>query len=164
VTTGGQPRYVGRLSGSGMRMAILASRFNDAVTNLLVEGARDGLESHGVDSDAITEVWVPGAFELPLVAQRLAAGGEVDAVICLGAVIRGETDHYVHVATQCAAGLQRTQLDTGVPIVFGVLTTDTMEDAMERAGGKHGNKGEEAALTAIEMVDVLGHLSKGVDG
>jgi 6,7-dimethyl-8-ribityllumazine synthase len=102
--------------------------------------------------------------ELPLVAQRLAAGGEVDAVICLGAVIRGETDHYDHVATQCAAGLQRTQLDTGVPIVFGVLTTDTMEDAMERAGGRHGNKGEEAALTAIEMVDVLGHLSKGVDG
>jgi 6,7-dimethyl-8-ribityllumazine synthase len=147
-----------------MRMAIVASRFNDSVTSLLVEGARGGLESHGVDPDAITEVWVPGAFELPLVAQRLASAGEVDAVICLGAVIRGETDHYVHVATQCAAGLQRTQLDTGVPVVFGVLTTDTMEDAMERAGGRHGNKGEEAAVTAIQMVDVLGHLSKGVDG
>jgi 6,7-dimethyl-8-ribityllumazine synthase len=146
-----------------MRMAIVASRFNDGVTGLLVDGAREGLESCGVDPGSITEVWVPGAFELPLVAHRLASSGEVDAVICLGAVIRGDTDHYTHVATQCAAGLQRAQLDTGVPVVFGVLTTETMEDAMERAGGRHGNKGEEAAATAIEMVNVLGHLSKGVD-
>ena len=144
-------------------MAIVAARFNDEVTARLVEGARAALEHHGVDADAITVVWVPGAFELPLVARRLGASGEVDAVICLGAVIRGETDHYTHVATQCAAGLQRAQLDTGVPVVFGVLTTDTTEDAVARAGGRHGNKGEEAAETAIEMVDVLGHLSKGVD-
>ena len=144
-------------------MAIVAARFNEAVTARLVEGARAGLESHGVDPDAITEVWVPGAFELPLVAQRLGSSGEVDAIICVGAVIRGETDHYTHVATQCAAGLQRAQLDTGVPVVFGVLTTETTEDAIERAGGRHGNKGEEAAETAIEMVDVLGHISKGVD-
>ncbi len=161
MTTGGRARYEGRLSGRGMRIAIVASRFNDEVTTLLVQGAWAGLESHGVDS--ISEVWVPGAFELPLVADRLASSGEVDAVICLGAVIRGETDHYTHVATQCAAGLQRVQLDTGVPVVFGVLTTETLGQAMERAGGRHGNKGEEAAATAIEMVDVLGHLSKGVD-
>jgi len=163
MTTGARPRYEGRRSGRGMRMALVASRFNDEITTRLVEGARAGLESHGVDADAITEVWVPGAFELPLVAHRLASSGEVDAVICLGAVVRGETDHYTHVATQCAAGLQRVQLDTGVPVVFGVLTTDTLADAQERAGGRHGNKGEEAATTAIEMVDVLGHLSKGVD-
>jgi 6,7-dimethyl-8-ribityllumazine synthase len=146
-----------------MRMAIVAARFNEAITLRLVEGARASLESHGVDPDSITEVWVPGAFELPLVAHRLGVSGEVDAVICLGAVIRGETDHYTHVATQCAAGLQRAQLDTGVPVVFGVLTTDTSEEAMDRAGGRHGNKGEEAAETAMQMVDVIGHLSKGVD-
>jgi 6,7-dimethyl-8-ribityllumazine synthase len=146
-----------------MRMAIVAARFNEPVTARLVDGARTALESHGVDPESITEVWVPGAFELPLVAHRLGGSGEVDAVICLGAVIRGDTDHYTHVATQCAAGLQRAQLDTGVPVVFGVLTTDTTDDAMERAGGRHGNKGEEAAETAIEMVDVLGHISKGVD-
>ncbi len=161
MTTGARPRSGGRSSGRGMRIAIVASRFNDDITNALVQGAWAALESHGVD--AISEVWVPGAFELPLVAARLASSGEVDAVICLGAVIRGETDHYTHVATQCAAGLQRVQLDTGVPVVFGVLTTDTLDQAMDRAGGKHGNKGEEAATTAVEMVDVLGHLSKGFD-
>ncbi len=151
-------RYEGKLRGDGLRVAVVASRFNDLVTERLAAGARDGLVRHGVDNGSITEAWVPGALELPLAAQRLAASGEHDAVICIGVVIRGSTDHYTHVATQCAAGLQRVQLDTGVPVVFGVLTTDTAADALERAGGKHGNKGAEAAATAIEMVDLLRQL------
>jgi 6,7-dimethyl-8-ribityllumazine synthase len=109
-------------------------------------------------------IWAPGAFELPLVARQLAASGEYDAVIALGAVIRGATDHYHHVATQCAAGIQRAQLDTGVPVIFGVLTTETIDQAIERAGTKAGNKGFEAAMTAIEMVDLLRQLPKGSGG
>ena len=157
--TAGRPD--GGLDGSGLRVAIVASRFNEAITTSLVEGARSELSEAGVDAVNVTEVWVPGAFELPLAARALAASGEVDAVICVGAVIRGETDHYVHVATQCAAGLQRVQLDTGVPVVFGVLTTDTAEDALARAGGRHGNKGAESAATAVEMAGLLRRLTKG---
>ncbi|MDP8936943.1 MAG: 6,7-dimethyl-8-ribityllumazine synthase [Actinomycetota bacterium] len=153
-------RYDGKLRGEGLRVAVVASRFNDLVTERLVSGARDGLVRHGVDDGSITEAWVPGALELPLAAQRLAASGEYDAVICIGVVIRGATDHYTHVASQCAAGLQRVQLDTGVPVVFGVLTTETLDQALERAGAKLGNKGSEAAVTAIEMADLLRQLPK----
>ena len=153
--------YEGRLRGEGMRVAVAASRFNELVTDRLVAGARDGLVRHGVDEASLTVVWAPGAFEVPLVARRLAESGEYDAVVCVGAVIRGATDHYEHVAGQCAAGLGRVALDTGVPVVFGVLTTDTTEAALERAGGKLGNKGFEAAVTAIEMADLLRQLPKG---
>ncbi|HEX2274273.1 MAG TPA: 6,7-dimethyl-8-ribityllumazine synthase [Acidimicrobiales bacterium] len=153
--------YEGRLRGEGMRVAVAASRFNELVTDRLVAGARDGLLRHGVDEASLALVWAPGAFELPLVARRLAESGDYDAVVCVGAVIRGATDHYEHVAGQCAAGLGRVALDTGVPVVFGVLTTDTTEAALERAGGKLGNKGFEAAVTAIEMADLLRQLPKG---
>ena len=152
--------YEGRLRGDGLRVAVVASRFNDLVTERLVAGARDALVRHGVDSGSITEAWVPGALELPLVAQRFAASGDHDAVVCIGVVIRGSTDHYTHVATQCAAGLARVQLDTGVPVIFGVLTTETLDQALERAGAKLGNKGFEAATTAIEMADLLRQLPK----
>ena len=152
--------YAGQLRGDGMRVALACGRFNDLITERLLAGARDGLARHGVDSASVTVAWAPGAFELPLVAQRLASTGEYDAVICLGAVIRGATGHYEQVAGQCAAGIQRVQLDTGVPVIFGVLTTDTIEQAIERAGTKAGNKGSEAAVTAIEMVDLLRQLPK----
>ncbi|MGI9022832.1 MAG: 6,7-dimethyl-8-ribityllumazine synthase [Acidimicrobiales bacterium] len=152
--------YTGHLRGDGMRVAVVASRFNDLITERLAEGAHDALVRHGVDESSITLVWTPGAFELPLVARRLAESGDHDAVVCVGAVIRGATDHYTHVATQCAAGIQRVTLDTGVPVVFGVLTTDTTEAALDRAGGKLGNKGFEAATTAVEMVDLLRQLPK----
>jgi 6,7-dimethyl-8-ribityllumazine synthase len=153
--------YEGRLRGDGMRIAVVCSRFNALVTERLLAGARDGLTRHGVDEASVEVAWAPGAMELPLVARHLAATGEYDAVITLGAVIRGATDHYQHVATQCAGGVQRAQLETGVPVVFGVLTTDTIEQAIERAGTKAGNKGFDAALTAIEMVDLLRQLPKG---
>src|SRR5947207_14406684 len=153
--------YEGQLRGDGLRIAIVASRFNDFITERLLAGARDCLLRHGVDAASITTAFAPGAFEVPLVAQRFAASGDYDAVICLGAVIRGATGHYEHGAGQCAAGIQRAQLDTGVPVVFGVLTTDTIEQAIERAGTKAGNKGFEAAMTAIEMADLLRQLPKG---
>jgi 6,7-dimethyl-8-ribityllumazine synthase len=153
--------YEGRLRGEGMRVAVACSRFNDLITDRLLAGARDGLTRLGVDEDSITVAWAPGAFELPLVALRLARSGEFDAIIALGAVIRGATGHYEHVAGQCAAGIQRAQLDTGVPVIFGVLTTETIEQAVERAGTKAGNKGFEAAQTAVEMVDLLRQLPKG---
>jgi 6,7-dimethyl-8-ribityllumazine synthase len=152
--------YSGNLRGEGVRVAIACGRFNDLITERLLAGARDGLLRHGVDEASITEAWVPGAFELPLAASRLASSGEYDTVICLGAVIRGATGHYEHVAGQCAAGIARVALDTGVPVVFGVLTTDTIEQALERAGTKAGNKGYESAETALEMVDLLRQLPK----
>ena len=153
-------RYVGSLRGDGLRIAIACGRFNDLITERLLAGALDGLTRHGVDLASITEVWAPGAFELPLVAKRLAASGEHDAVITLGAVIRGATGHYEQVAGQCSAGIARASLETGVPIVFGVLTVDTIEQAIERAGTKAGNKGYESAEVAIEMADLLRQLPK----
>ena len=152
--------YEGQLRGEGVRVAVLCSRFNDLITERLLAGALDGLRRHGVDESSITVAWVPGAFELPLAATRLAGSGEFDAVVCVGAVIRGATGHYEHVAGQCAAGLQRAQMDTGVPVIFGVLTTDTVEQALERAGTKGGNKGFEAATAALEMADLLRQLPK----
>ncbi len=140
------------------RFALVAARFNSAIVDPLVAGALDALKRHGVDDAAVDVVRVPGSFEIPLVAQRLSSSGRYAAVICLGAVIRGDTDHYDHVAGQAAAGVARAALDTGVPIVFGVLTCDTLEQAVNRAGAKAGNKGFEAALTAIEMVNLLRQL------
>ena len=140
------------------RFALVAARFNSLVVDNLVAGALDALKRHGVADGAVDLVRVPGSFEIPLVARRLAASGKYAAVICLGAVIRGDTDHYDHVAGQATAGVARAALDTGVPIIYGVLTCDTLEQAMNRAGAKAGNKGFEAALTAIDMVNLLGQL------
>jgi 6,7-dimethyl-8-ribityllumazine synthase len=154
------PTYEGRLDAAGLRVAIVASRFNETITRQLLEGALSGLRRCGLDEAGTTVAWVPGAFELPLAAQRLAASGEFDAVIALGAVIRGATAHFEHVAGQAATGLSRAALDTGVPVVFGLLTTDTIEQAIERSGTKAGNKGFDAALAAIEMADLLRQLPK----
>jgi 6,7-dimethyl-8-ribityllumazine synthase len=150
--------YEGRLDGTGLRVAIAASRFNDFIVTRLVDGALDGLRRHGVGDSDVAVAWVPGAFELPLVASQLARSGRFDAVITLGAVIRGATSHYDLVAGQAASGVGRVGLDTGLPVVFGVLTTDTIEQAVERAGTKAGNKGFEAATTAIELVDLFRRL------
>lgn len=150
----------GRLVGTGMRFALVCGRFNDLITQRLLDGALDALRRHGVTDDDVTVAWVPGAFEIPVVAQHLARSGEYDAVVTLGAVIRGATGHYDVVAGQCAAGVARAGLDAGVPVIFGVLTVDTIEQAIERAGTKAGNKGFEAAATAIEMADVLRQLPK----
>lgn len=152
--------YQGRMRGDGMRVAVVTSRFNDLVTDRLRAGCIDGLVRHGVDPASIVEASVPGALELPLAAQRFAVSGDVDAVVCVGAVIRGTTDHHIHVGGHCAAGVARVQLDTGVPVIFCVLTTDDLAGALERAGGKMGNKGAEAAATAVEMVDLLRQLPK----
>jgi 6,7-dimethyl-8-ribityllumazine synthase len=146
-----------------MRIAVVAGRFNDHITTPLLDGALDTLGRAGLDDVPVH--WVPGAFEIPLVAQRLAASGAFDAVICLGAVIRGDTPHFDFVAGECAAGIMRVSLDTGVPIVFGVLTTDDLDQALARAGGPacNGtscNKGEESAATAVEMVSLFRQISK----
>jgi 6,7-dimethyl-8-ribityllumazine synthase len=145
----------GTLSPPSGRFGLVAARFNSAIVENLVGGALDALKRHGVADDAIDMVRVPGSFEIPLVAQRLAASKKYAAVICLGAVIRGDTDHYDYVAGQVTSGVARAALDTGVPVIFGVLTCDTLEQAMNRAGAKAGNKGFDAALTAIEMVNLL---------
>jgi 6,7-dimethyl-8-ribityllumazine synthase len=150
----------GSLDGSGLRIGIVCGRFNDLITERLLAGAERTLRRHGVGPDDITVVWVPGAFEVPLAARQLAGSGTVDAVVTLGAVIRGATGHYDQVAGQCAAGVQRASLDTGVPVIFGVLTTDTIEQAIERAGTKAGNKGEESAAAAVEMANLMRTLTK----
>jgi 6,7-dimethyl-8-ribityllumazine synthase len=152
--------YVGRTNGTGMRIAIACARFNGLVTERLLSGALDALSRHGVDDGSISVVWAPGGFELPFLAQHLAGAGEYDAVICLGAVIRGETGHYDQVANHAASGILRAGMDTRVPVIFGVLTTDTLEQALERAGAKAGNKGADAAVSAVEMVDLLRQLPK----
>jgi 6,7-dimethyl-8-ribityllumazine synthase len=152
--------YEGKSDATGMRLAIVAGRFNDDITKLLLEGAQYELADHGLEPDSVPVVWVPGAFEIPLVAKQLVESGELDAVICLGAVIRGDTPHFDFVAGECASGISRVALDTGVPIAFGVLTTDDLDQALARAGGTEGNKGAEAAATAVEMVDLLRQLGK----
>ncbi|HEB02059.1 MAG TPA: 6,7-dimethyl-8-ribityllumazine synthase [Nitrospirae bacterium] len=148
----------GELDGKGLRFTIIAARFNDFITSKLVDGALDGLVRHGVREDDITLIKVPGAFEIPLVASRVATDKKADAVICLGAVIRGATPHFDYVASEVSKGIAQVSLVTGVPIAFGVLTTDTIEQAVERAGSKAGNKGWDSALAAIEMVQVLKKL------
>jgi 6,7-dimethyl-8-ribityllumazine synthase len=157
---GDYTEYEGNLNAAGMRLAVVASRFNDDVTKLLLDGALRELADRGLDPESIPVVWVPGAFEIPLVAKQLAESGERDAVICVGAVIRGDTPHFDFVATECASGISRVALETGVPIAFGVLTTDDRDQAFARAGGPEGNKGAEAAATAVEMVDLLRQLGK----
>jgi len=145
----------GKLDGSGLRFAIIVSRFNSFIGERLVEGALDALHRHGTDPTAITTVRVPGAFEIPLVAKRLAATGEYDALICLGAVIRGATPHFDYVASEVSKGIATVSLESGIPIAFGILTTETIEQAIERAGTKAGNKGFDAAVSVIEMVNLL---------
>ena len=145
------------------RIAVVASRFNRFIVDQLVAGARDALDRRGVEASRQLLVWVPGAFELPLLADRLAASGRFDAVVALGAVVRGGTPHFDYVAGGCASGLARVALDTKVPVVFGVLTTDNVEQALERAGTGEGNKGFDAAITALEMVDTLRSLQAQID-
>lgn len=144
------------LDGSGLRVAVVCGRFNDAITHRLLDGARRGLASAGVAEAAVTERWVPGAFEVPFAAKVFASSGAVDAVICLGAVIRGETSHYDFVAGECARGIQEVQLATGIPVVFGVLTTEDDAQALARSEGPGGhNVGEECAFTAVEMATMV---------
>ncbi|CCF84817.1 6,7-dimethyl-8-ribityllumazine synthase, beta subunit [Nitrolancea hollandica Lb] len=150
--------FEGMLTGRGRRFGIVVSRFNQFIGARLLDGAVDGLLRHEVDRDAIDVAWVPGAFEIPLAASRMARSGNYDAVICLGAVIRGATPHFDYVAAEVSKGIASVGLETGVPVTFGVLTTDTIEQAIERAGAKSGNKGFEAAMTAIEMVSLLREL------
>ena len=147
------------IDATGMRIAIVAGRFNEHITRPLLDGARRVLEQAGADPSPV--YWVPGAFEIPLLAKTLARSGECDAVVCLGAVIRGDTPHFDYVAGECARGLMQVGLETGVPVVFGVLTTDDLDQALARAGGAVGNKGEESAQTAVEMVAHLRAIAKG---
>ncbi len=150
--------FEGTLAPPPGRLAVVAARFNQLIVAALVEGARDALKRHGVTEEAVDLAWVPGSFEVPMVAQRLAASRRYEAVICLGAVIRGDTDHYDYVASGVASGIAQAGLSTGVPVIFGVLTCDTLEQALNRAGGKAGNKGADAALAAIEMIHLLRQL------
>lgn len=150
----------GTLEGRGRRFAVAASRFNGVVTEKLVDGALAAFRKLGIAPDDIEVVWTPGAFELPLAAGRLAKSGQFEAVVCLGAVIRGETPHFEYVAGETARGVQHVALESGVPCTFGVLTTNSLEQALDRAGGKHGNKGWDAATAAVEMASLLDDLPK----
>ncbi len=145
----------GYFEGRGCRFGIVVSRFNVFVTQRLLEGALDVLRRHNVAEEDISVVWVPGAFEIPLVAKKLARSGRFDAIICLGAIIRGATPHFEYVAAEASKGIAQVMLETEVPVIFGILTTDTIEQAIERAGSKAGNKGAEAAYTAIEIANLL---------
>ena len=157
------PELEGSTQGQGLRVGVVVSRFNHMVTSRLLEGAREGLQRHGVQEQDTTIAWVPGSFEIPLTALAMAESGRFHALVCLGAVIRGETDHYEHISREAARGIAKVSLETGVPTIFGVLTTDTVELAMDRAGGKQGNKGFEAAVAAIEMANLLRQI-KGMEG
>lgn len=147
--------YEGKLIAEGIRVGIVAARFNEFIVSKLLSGCEDGLLRHGVRPDDIAVAWVPGAFEIPLAAAKMAGSGKYDAVIALGAVIRGSTSHYDYVCSEVSKGVAGTALSTGVPVLFGVLTTDTIEQAIERAGTKAGNKGAECAQGAIEMVNLF---------
>jgi 6,7-dimethyl-8-ribityllumazine synthase len=154
-----QPKIIeGDLSVRDLRIAFVAARFNEFVVEPLIRGALDALKRHGVNEKQVEIVRVPGAFEIPIVLRRLALSRRYDALVALGAVIRGDTPHFDYVAGECAGGCSRVALESGVPVAFGVLTTDTVEQAIDRAGGKAGNKGADAALTAIEMVNLLRRL------
>ncbi len=143
---------------SGMKVGIVASRFNAFIVQKLLDGAVDGLVRHGVEQDNISAAWVPGAFEIPVVAQKMAASKKYDAVICVGAVIRGSTSHYDYVCAEVSKGIAQASFNTGVPVLFGILTTDNLEQAIDRAGAKSGNKGYDCALSAIEMVNVMDQI------
>ena len=148
----------GKLVANGAKIGIVAARFNEFIVSKLVSGAEDALLRHDVNADDITVAWVPGAFEIPLAAQKLAQSGKYDAVICLGAVIRGSTSHYDLVCNEAAKGIAQVNLQTGVPVTFGVITTENIEQAIERAGTKAGNKGYDVACTAIEMVNLMKNM------
>ncbi|MBM3933454.1 MAG: 6,7-dimethyl-8-ribityllumazine synthase [SAR202 cluster bacterium] len=145
----------GSLQGNGLKIGIVVARFNDFITSKLLDGAKAGLTRHGASLDDVTVAWVPGSFELPVVAKKMAGSGKYDAVICLGAVIKGETSHFDYVAGEAAKGIASAGVSTGVPVIFGVLTTDTVDQAINRAGGKSGNNGYSAALAAIEMANLM---------
>lgn len=148
-------RFEGNLVGAGLHFGIVVARFNGLITSTLLDGAMDGLIRHGVREEDVDVAWVPGSFEIPVTAKKLAQTGRYDAVLCLGAVIRGATPHFDYVAAEASKGIATVALQTGVPIIFGVLTTDTIEQAIERAGTKAGNKGYDAAVTGIEMANLL---------
>jgi 6,7-dimethyl-8-ribityllumazine synthase len=148
----------GKLQAEGLKVAIVVARFNEFITSKLLGGAMDMLLRHGASAEDITVAWVPGAFEIPLAAQKLAASKKFDTVICLGAVIRGATSHYDYVCSEVSKGIAHVSLATGVPVAFGVLTTENIEQAVERAGTKSGNKGSDAAVSAIEMVNLLKNI------
>lgn len=150
----------GKLVAEGMKVGIVAARFNEFITNKLLGGALDGLTRHDVREEDIEVAWVPGAFEIPLIAARMAKSGKYDAVICLGAVIRGSTSHYDYVCNEVSKGIAAVSLETGVPVLFGVLTTENIEQAIERAGTKAGNKGYDCALSAVEMVNLIREMEK----
>jgi len=147
--------YEGKLVAKGLKFGIIIGRFNEFIGGKLLSGALDGLKRHGVEESEIELAWVPGAFEIPLIAKKMAKSAKYDAVICLGAVIRGSTPHFDYVSSEVTKGIASVSLDTEIPIIFGVLTTDTIEQAIERAGTKSGNKGYDAAVTAIEMANLL---------
>ena len=148
----------GKLTASGIKVGIVAARFNEFITSKLIGGALDGLKRHDVKEEDVELVWVPGAFEIPVAAQKLAQSGRYDAVICLGAVIRGNTSHYDYVCAEVSKGVASVSLSEGLPVIFGVLTTDNIEQAIERAGTKAGNKGADAAKAAIEMTNLIANL------
>ncbi len=152
--------YEGKLIGEGLKMGIVVGRFNSFITGKLLEGAQDALVRHGVSPGDIDVVWVPGAFEIPLAARRMATAGGYDAVICLGAIIRGATPHFDYVASEVTKGIAQVGLETGTPVIFGVLTVDNLEQAVERAGTKAGNKGADAAVSAIEMANLLKQIGR----
>jgi 6,7-dimethyl-8-ribityllumazine synthase len=145
----------GQMDAHGMKVGVVISRYNSFITQRLLEGAEDVLRRHGLAENDLTVLYVPGAFEIPLAALKLAQSGQYDAVLCLGAVIRGSTPHFDFVAAECAKGIAQASMQTGVPVIFGVVTTDTIEQAVERAGARVSNRGAEAALSAIEMVNAL---------
>ena len=147
--------YEGKLLAEGLRFGVVASRFNELIVRRLVAGALDALQRHGAAEEMIEVAWVPGAFELPIAAQRMAQSGRYDAIICVGAVIRGATPHFEYVAAEAAKGIAKVGLDAGMPVIYGVLTADTIEQAIERAGTKAGNRGVDAAVAAIEMANLL---------
>jgi 6,7-dimethyl-8-ribityllumazine synthase len=152
--------YEGVLTGEGLHFAVVVSRFNEFISSKLLSGAWDCLTRHGAGSVDIDVAWVPGAMEIPLIAQRLAATKKYDAIICLGAVIRGSTPHFDYISAEVAKGVAKVQLDAGLPVIFGVLTTDTIEQAVERAGTKAGNKGWDAAVSALEMANLFRRLDQ----
>ncbi|MBN2186757.1 MAG: 6,7-dimethyl-8-ribityllumazine synthase [Dehalococcoidia bacterium] len=147
--------YEGILIGEGLKFAVVVSRFNEFITTRLLEGARDALLRHGVEAKDISVAWTPGCFEIPLIAKKLAQSEQYDSVICLGAVIRGETPHFEYVASEVTKNISKVSLDTGLPLIYGIITADTLEQAIQRAGTKEGNKGFLAAISAIEMANLI---------
>ena len=152
-------QFEGKLLGQGLKFGLVVSRFNEFITSKLLHGAQDALLRHGVAQGDVDVAWVPGSFEIPLIAEKMAGTKRYDAIICLSAVIRGGTPHFDYIAAEISKGIARVSLDTGLPVIFGVITADTLEQAIERAGTKMGNKGFDAAVTAIEMANLL----KGID-